>query len=100
VDCLSGMDDDQISFKKSVQDDAFHSFGALTREHLDQICVLRSNCAKVAGNLGCRMPLAYTHFVQILVDTFVIFSSMALYSGIGVYCIPCVGIITLFYIQV
>jgi Bestrophin, RFP-TM, chloride channel len=92
--CLEWM---MIRTLQGVQDDVFLSSGALTRELLEQICILRSSCAKVADDLGFRMPLAYTHFVQILVDTFVIFSPMALYPGMGVYCILCVGIITLFY---
>lgn len=57
-------------------------------------------CATYLGlgsALSTRMPLAYTHFVQILVDAFVFLAPVALYSTLGDMSLICVGIITLFY---
>ena len=42
-------------------------------------------------------PLACTHLVQLLVDVFILISPLALCATLGVYSIPCVGILTLFY---
>ena len=46
---------------------------------------------QIADKLSCRMPLPYTHFVQVLVDTFVALSPFALYADLGVYSIFSVG---------
>lgn len=43
------------------------------------------------------MPLAYAHFVQILVDTFVLSTPIALYADLGDYSVIAVGFLTLFY---
>jgi len=43
------------------------------------------------------MPLAYAHFVQILVDTFLVTAPVALYAEMGVWSVFSVGVITLFY---
>mmetsp|Transcript_13419 Transcript_13419/g.29141 ORF Transcript_13419/g.29141 Transcript_13419/m.29141 type:complete len:563 (+) Transcript_13419:83-1771(+) len=69
-----------------------------TTHHLQQtILTLRGTYATIGDALSTRMPLAYTHFVQILVDSFVIMAPIALYSTLGDKSILCVGIITLFY---
>lgn len=64
---------------------------------LDQMGQLRGQYDAVGGKLACPMPLPYTHFVQILVDSFVILSPVALYPELGAYSIFCVGVLTLFY---
>lgn len=43
------------------------------------------------------MPLAYVHLVQVLLDTLVVLAPFALYSRLGVFTIPLVGILTTFY---
>jgi predicted membrane chloride channel (bestrophin family) len=43
------------------------------------------------------MPLAYAHFVQFLVDSFLLIAPFALYSELGIWSIPAVGLLTLFY---
>ena len=51
----------------------------------------------MSDETSTRMPLAYTHFVQVLVDAFVFLAPVALYSTLGDMSLVCVGIITLFY---
>jgi len=69
-----------------------------TSHHLQQtMLTLRGTYATIGAALSTRMPLAYTHFVQILVDTFIVLAPIALYSTLGDKSILCVGIITLFY---
>ena len=43
------------------------------------------------------MPLAYAHFVQVLVDTFLFVAPLALYAEMKSLSILCVGMMTLFY---
>lgn len=58
---------------------------------------LRSAFTDVGNLLDGRMPLAYVQFVQILVDTFVLASPLALYPAMGEYSVFAVGLIALFY---
>jgi predicted membrane chloride channel (bestrophin family) len=64
---------------------------------LDQTCRLRAQFGSIGDKLSGRIPLAYTHFVQILVDTYVGMAPFALYSQLGNYSIFAVGLLTLFY---
>ena len=68
-------------------------------EHLllSKVCDLRATLTGVADILDGRMPLAYVHFVQILVDTFLIATPFALYAELGVWTVLGVGMLTLFY---
>lgn len=58
---------------------------------------LRGTFAGISDQLSGRIPLAYAHFVQVLVDSFLLIAPVALYSELGVWCIPAVGLLTLFY---
>jgi len=69
-------------------------------EHLllDKICMLRGTVGSIGDKLDGRMPLAYAHFVQILVDTLVYTAPFAQYGTLGpLGCILSVGILTIFY---
>jgi hypothetical protein len=44
---------------------------------LEKACGLRSMSSQVAHKVNGRMPLAYAHFVQILVDSFLLFAPLA-----------------------
>jgi predicted membrane chloride channel (bestrophin family) len=64
---------------------------------MEKMCDLRSTYSSIGDKLTGRMPLAYTHFVQILVDTFVLGAPLALYADYGAWSVLAVGILTLFY---
>ena len=60
------------------------------------ILTLQGVCGLVGDEMSTKMLLAYTHFVQVLVDTFVFLAlSVALYSTLGDMSLICVSIITL-----
>ena len=44
---------------------------------LAELCQLRGACADVPDMVDSRMPLAYAHFVQVLVDTFLVLAPIA-----------------------
>ena len=67
--------------------------GVLLQETMN----LRTVSRRLSNSLSGRMPLAYVQFVQILVDTFVLFSPIALFSDLGEYSVLAVGLVTLFY---
>jgi predicted membrane chloride channel (bestrophin family) len=109
LECLESLDvpDDQrhvaclewmiIRTWQSVDERTLKGGPEMMRNLMKEICELRTIYAKVGDNLCFRMPLAYTHFVQILVDTFIIIAPVALYATLGIYSVFCVGILTLFY---
>eukprot|EP00966_Prymnesium_polylepis_P028497 659762-Prymnesium_polylepis.1 len=60
---------------------------------------LRTGAAAIRDELSGRMPLAYTHLMQLLVDLLVIFTPFALLSSVS-GLLPAVvgtGAVTLFY---
>jgi len=64
---------------------------------LKELASLRSAFSTISDKLNGRMPLPYAHFVQILVDTFVLTAPIALYADLGEFSVIAVGLITLFY---
>jgi hypothetical protein len=64
---------------------------------LEKLLLLRSVSASIDDDEAARMPLAYVHLVQILVDALVVLAPFALYAKLGVFMIPCVGMQTIFY---
>ena len=60
---------------------------------------LRGTFAGIGDQLDGRIPLAYAHFVQVLVDSFllIVIAPFALYSELGIWSISAVGLLTLFY---
>ena len=81
---------------------AFHKGELLKSEATEQVlysklCELRGTAAGISDILDGRMPLAYVHFVQVLVDTFLLAAPFALYVECGIWSILAVGLLTLFY---
>ena len=64
---------------------------------LHKICDVRGMTSAIKYQLSARMPLPYTHFVQLLVDTFLFSAPFALIPELGILSIPCTGLLTLFY---
>ena len=64
---------------------------------LKDLASLRSAFGTISDKLDGRMPLPYAHIVQILVDTFVLTTPIALYADLGEFSVIAVGLITLFY---
>ena len=64
---------------------------------LEKMLLLRAVCASIADDAVARMPLAYVHLVQILVDALVALAPFALYSRLGVFVVPLCGLLAIFY---
>jgi predicted membrane chloride channel (bestrophin family) len=84
--CLQGM-----------REGALPNDDSLRRTIVDKVLTLRGVQAGMGDSLDGRIPLAYAHFVQLLVDAFLLLAPFALYSELGVWSVPAVGILTLFY---
>jgi len=73
-------------------------YGVTSKSLQEQVMALRGSALAISGKLKGRMPLAYTHMVQMLVDSFLLLSPWALYPKLGLGCtIACVGMLTFFY---
>jgi len=92
--CLEWM---MIRAWQGIDDGTLRDDASFSQRLLDQMCTLRATYATIGDKLSCRMPLPYTHFVQILVDGFIFLSPFALYADLGVFSIFGVGVLTLFY---
>lgn len=64
---------------------------------LDKVLLLRSVFSSIIDDADARMPLAYVHLVQILVDGLVVLAPFALYAKLGIFTVPLSGIITMFF---
>ena len=92
--CLEWM---MIRAWQGIDDGTLRSEPSLSQRLMDQMCQLRAAYATIGDHLAVRIPLPYTHLVQILVDSFIALSPLALYPDLGVYSIFSVGVLTLFY---
>ena len=63
----------------------------------EKLMLLRGTCASIVDDAEARMPLAYVHLGEILVDALVILAPFALYSKLGVFMVPLCGLQTIFY---
>jgi len=86
-----------IRTDRGISDGTLISDAAHRQMLLGQMATLRCTYAMIKDKLDGRMPLAYTHFVQVLVDVFVLTAPIALYSELGAWSIICVGVLTTFY---
>jgi len=64
---------------------------------MGKICDMRATLGGVGDSLDGKIPLAYAHFVQVMVDVFLIMAPFALYSELGIWSIVAVGILHIFY---
>mmetsp|Transcript_16741 Transcript_16741/g.23640 ORF Transcript_16741/g.23640 Transcript_16741/m.23640 type:complete len:436 (-) Transcript_16741:133-1440(-) len=66
--------------------------------HVVERCLaLRKDYSTFRYTLEARIPLAYVHFVQVMVDTLLFTAPFALYQELGLLSIPTVGIMTAFF---
>mmetsp|Transcript_19625 Transcript_19625/g.29119 ORF Transcript_19625/g.29119 Transcript_19625/m.29119 type:complete len:168 (-) Transcript_19625:230-733(-) len=64
---------------------------------LRNLTFLRASMFDIDDFRAGRMPLAYVHLVQVMVDSLVFLAPFALYPELGSMTIPLVGLMTLFF---
>jgi hypothetical protein len=74
-----------------------HGSVALEARFLEEACKLRATTASIADDAAARMPLAYVHLVQLLVDCLVVLAPFALYPKLGVLTALLSPILVIFY---
>ena len=63
----------------------------------DRAWSLRSAYGKIGQQLGARLPTVYLHLVQVLVDTLLVITPLALYARLGATSVPLSGGFAVFY---
>ncbi|CAJ1930955.1 unnamed protein product [Cylindrotheca closterium] len=86
IRCLNAMKARTLPNDHAVRDVLF-----------EKVLLMRSCYAQIGDLIAGRIPLAYCHFVQVLVDSFLFLAPFALYVELGIWSIPAVGLLTLFY---
>ncbi|KAL3939048.1 MAG: hypothetical protein SGBAC_006152 [Bacillariaceae sp.] len=84
-------------FLKGMQDSIVPNDVVMKQTLFNKSMELQGTFAGVGGKLAGRSPLAYIHLVQILVDSFLLLAPVALTCKLGVWGVPAVAILTLFY---
>ena len=64
---------------------------------LANLCTMRGKMGTIADGPNDRMPLAYVHIVQVLVDFLLVLAPAALYPKMGLLAVPLSGVIVFFY---
>jgi len=74
-------------------------YGVTSKSLQEEATGLRGSCFAISGKIKGRMPRAYSHLVQILVDSFLLLAPWGLHSKLlnTGSTIVCVGMLTLFY---
>ena len=84
--------------KTGVEDGRITGGSAVSYQSNVNIATLRAHYAQMADKLSGRMPLAYTHLVQLFVDTLCFAARLAFGGSLGAFgAVLGTGIVTLFY---
>jgi Bestrophin, RFP-TM, chloride channel len=82
---------------KGIKEGHIHGGSGLEQNLLNQLTSLRACMFDIDDLRAGRMPLAKVQLVQVLVDSLVIISPLALYAELGVLSIPLVGLLAFFF---
>jgi len=86
-----------IRSNRAVAEGTLDSDNATKSTLLREYMFLRNAYCAISDKLDGRMPLAYVNFVQLLVDSFVLFTPIALYADLGEFSVLAVGLVSFFY---
>mmetsp|Transcript_25544 Transcript_25544/g.55833 ORF Transcript_25544/g.55833 Transcript_25544/m.55833 type:complete len:455 (+) Transcript_25544:101-1465(+) len=87
-----------IRWTKGLRDGTLQGGPGLEQTLLEKACMLRSQYGTFGDVLDARIPLAYAHIVQVMVDTLLLCSPFALYSDMGCLCIFASAVLTVFFV--
>jgi hypothetical protein len=71
------LESTMISIRKAMDKGIIQGGPGLELMILDKVCTLQSVHGKIAHQVAARMPMAYAHLVQILVDSFLLLAPLA-----------------------
>jgi len=74
-----------IRLIKGIEEGAFAPSDCVEGAFTDKILDLRASMSGINVSLEGKIPLAYTHFVQVLVDVFLLLAPFGLYPELGLW---------------
>ena len=80
-----------------MQDGVFPNSATFEGVCTNAVLALNDSMYGIGDSLDAKIPLAYAQFVQLLVDSLLFLSPFALYSELGMWSIPAVFLLNLFY---
>ena len=83
--------------QQAIADGTLRGGEPLSINVMQLLAELRQNYAAIPDKLSGRMPLAYTHFVQLLIDVFVLMTPFATYYVMGPAAIFATALLTIAY---
>lgn len=86
-----------IQFRVGLDEGTLKGGYGFEEKYLEKALLLRSQYGTFGDVLDARIPLAYGHFVQIMVDVLLFCAPFACYTDMGYFSIAAVGILTLFF---
>jgi len=86
-----------IQFRVGVKKGVLEGGTGFEEQYLANALQLRSAYATISDVLDARIPLAYGHFVQVMVDTLLFLAPLACYKEMGLFSVITVGILSTFF---
>jgi len=86
-----------IQFRVGLKEGTLEGGYGFEEKYLEKALLLRSQYGTFADVLDARIPLAYGHFVQVMVDVLLFCAPFACYRDMELFSIPAVGILSLFF---
>ena len=83
--------------QQAIRDGTLRGGEPLSINLMKSLAELRQNYAAIPDKLSGRMPLAYSHFVQLLIDVFVLMTPFATYYVMGPAAIFATALLTIAY---
>lgn len=85
------------AFAQARQSGLLNGGAGMESTFLDKACLLRATCATIPDDMSARVPVAYVHLVQMLVDLLLVASPFALYPRLGPLSMPLCALLTFFF---
>lgn len=86
-----------IQFRVGLEEGTLKGGAGFEGKYLEKALLLRSQYGTFGDVLDARIPLAYGHFVQVMVDTLLFCAPFACYKDMGMFSIATVGILSIFF---
>uniref|UniRef100_A0A7S2Y7P8 Bestrophin homolog n=1 Tax=Entomoneis paludosa TaxID=265537 RepID=A0A7S2Y7P8_9STRA len=86
-----------IQFRVGLEKGILKGGSGFEEKYLEKALMLRSQYGTFGDILDARIPLAYGHFVQVMVDTLLFCAPFACYKEMGIFSVITVGILSIFF---
>jgi len=86
-----------IQFRVGLEKGILKGGPGFEEKYLEKALLLRSQYGTFGDILDARIPLAYGHFVQVMVDMLLMTAPFACYKEMGYFSIVTVGFLTIFF---